>query len=92
MLAPDHKVNVVFRPKTVGHRRQEAVGVGWEVDTSRLRLEVENGTNEGGVLVRETIVLLTCPCRRLNIVQGANVLAPCRLMRLASSRHQNHSL
>ena len=58
------------------HRAQEAVGVRWEVDTSRLRLEVENGTNEGGVLVRETVVLLSRPGRGLEVVERTARMTP----------------
>ena len=57
MLAPDHKVNIVFRPKTVGHRRQEAVGIGWQVDSCRSRLEVQDRSDERRVLVRKAVVL-----------------------------------
>ena len=92
LFASNHQVDVVLRTQAMRDGAQEAVSVGGKVDASELRLEVKNSADEGGVLVRETIVLLTCPCRCLNVVQGANVLAPCRLMRLASPRHQSHCL
>ena len=55
---------------------QEAVGIGWKVDSGKLWLEVEDGTDEARVLVRETVVLLPSPSRGLDIVERPNVFAP----------------
>lgn len=56
--------------------RQEAVGVRRQIHSCELRLEIENGANEGRVLVREAVVFLPCPCRRLDIVERAARLSP----------------
>ena len=80
LLAADHEVDVVLGPQTVRHRAQEAVGIRGEVDASELGLEVEDGADEAGVLVREPVVLLPRPGGGLDVVERAARLAPCRLV------------
>ena len=65
------------------YRRQEAVGVRREVDAGESRLEVEHSADEGGVLVREAVVLLPCPRRGLDVVERAAWMAPRSLVRLS---------
>lgn len=82
LLTAHHQVDVILRAQAVGHSAQEAVSIRREVDTRQLGLQVEHGADERRVLMRETIVLLPCPCRSLDVVQRADVLPPGRLMRL----------
>ena len=76
LLAADHEVDVVLSPEAVSHRAQEAVGIWRQVHARRLGLEVEDGADEAGVLVRETVVLLPCPGGGLDVVERSVGLAP----------------
>lgn len=55
---------------------KEAIRIRWEVNTSKLRLQIEKGTDKRGILMREAIVLLSSPGRGLQVVDRANVMAP----------------
>jgi hypothetical protein len=46
LLRTNHEVNVIFGVEAMGDRAQEAVSIGWEVNTGGLGLEVENGTDK----------------------------------------------
>ena len=69
VLRADHKVDVIFRVDAMSDRAQEAVGVRWEVDTSGVSFEIEDGPDERRVLMGETVVLLTSPGRCLEVVE-----------------------
>ena len=66
----------------MSHRAEEAVGIRRQVDTRKLGLEIEDSADEGWVLVRETVMLLTGPGRRLNIIERTDWLTPVSLMGL----------
>ena len=66
----------------MGHRAQEAIGIRRQVYSSECRFEIKNGADEGGVLVRETVMLLTRPGRSLNIIERTDWLTPVSLMGL----------
>lgn len=51
LLAPHHQVDVILCAKAMRDSRQETVRVGREVHSCEFRLEVEDGTYEGRVLV-----------------------------------------
>jgi hypothetical protein len=85
LLATDHQVHVVFRPQAMSHRGQEAVCIRRQVHTRQSWLQIEYGTNEGRVLMRESIMLLTCPGRCLEIIHGTDVVSPISLMGLRLS-------
>ena len=72
----------------MSHRAKEAVGIGRQVHARELGLEVEDGTDEGRVLVRETVVLLPRPCGGLEVVEGSAGLAPWGLVRLKIQRQR----
>jgi hypothetical protein len=55
---------------------EEAVGVRRQVYTRGLSLEVQDGSDERGVLVRETVVFLASPGAGLDVVDGAEVASP----------------
>ncbi len=58
MFARDHHIHIVAAAKTVIHHRQEAVGIGWKVDTHDLGFLVDDVVDETGILVCESIVVL----------------------------------
>ena len=66
----------------MGHRGQETVCIRRQVHARQRWLQIEYGTNERRVLVRETVMLLTCPGRCLEIIHGANIVPPVGLMGL----------
>ena len=76
LLAADHQIDVVLGTQAMGDRAQEAVSIRWEVYTSQCRLEVEDGTDKGRVLMRKAVMLLTSPGRGFDIVQRTNIFAP----------------
>ncbi len=55
---------------------KEGIGIRGQVNACGAWLEVQNGTNEGGVLVRESIMLLTRPGACFEVVEAADILSP----------------
>ena len=53
-----HDVDVVQAAQAVIQDRQEAVGVGRQVNTHHLGLLVDHVVEESGILVREAVVIL----------------------------------
>ena len=60
----------------MGKGGKEGVGIRRQVNTCGARFEVQNGANEGRILVRESIMFLTCPSASFEVVDAANVLSP----------------
>jgi hypothetical protein len=58
LLAGDDHVDVVAAAQAVVSDREQAVGVGREVDPDDLRLLVDDVVDEARVLVREPVVAL----------------------------------
>lgn len=57
---------------------ERAIGIRREVNPRSARLDVQHGTNETRILVREPIVFLSCPGRSFNVIQRPTGLSPCR--------------
>ena len=91
LLRSNHQVDVVLGTQAVRDGAQEAVGVRRQVNARKLRLEIENGTDEAWILMREAIVLLAGPSRCLDIVQGADVLTPRSFVRLDRIKQVNNN-
>ena len=53
-------------------------GVGREIHTSSASFEIEHCTDEGRVLMREAIVLLSSPSTSLDVIQTREVASPRR--------------
>ena len=60
----------------MGKGGKEGIGIWGEVNTSGARFEVQNGANEGRILVGESIMLLTRPGASFEVVDAAYVLSP----------------
>lgn len=56
--------------------RETTIYVGWEVDAGCRGPEVENCTDEGGVLVGVAVVFLSCPGTGFEVVYAGSVFAP----------------
>lgn len=56
--------------------REEGVCVRREIDAGGGGFEIQDGTDEGGVLMGEAIVFLPGPGACLDVVDAANILAP----------------
>lgn len=78
LLRADHQVDVVFGFEAVSKRREEGVGVRGKVDSSGGGLEFEDGADEGWVLVREPVVLLSSPGAGFDVVDACDVVMPVR--------------
>lgn len=76
LFAADHEIDVVLGAEAMGDGRQETIRVGGKVDTRELGLEIQDGTDEGRVLMGESIMLLAGPCRGFKVVEGATRLTP----------------
>lgn len=63
----------------MGDSGQKAIGIRGKIYACGDGLEIEDGSNERRVLMREPVVLLPRPCRRLKIVNGSYILPPRRL-------------
>ena len=87
LLAPHHQIDIVFSTQAMRDGGQETICIGREVHARKLGLEVQDGADEGRVLMRETIVLLPCPSGSLNVVEGATGLAPGCLGCLGRGKH-----
>lgn len=88
LLGADHKIDVILRPETMSKRGQKGVCVGRKVDASGGGLEVQDGADEGRVLMGETVVFLSSPGTGFDVVDTANVFAPCSLASLSMSVHR----
>ncbi len=62
---------------------KESVCVRGKIDAGCIRFEVENGADEGGVLVGEAIVFLSGPGTGFQIIDAADILSPFRFPRLS---------
>ena len=83
LLGADHKIDVIFRPETMSKGGQKGVCVGRKVDASGGGLEVQDGANEGRILMRETVVFLSSPGTSFDVVDTADVFPPCSLASLS---------
>lgn len=83
LLGADHKIDVILRPETMSKRGQKGVCVGGKVDASGGGLEVQDGADEGRILMRETVVFLSSPGAGFDVIDTADVFAPCSLASLS---------
>ena len=81
LLAGDDHVDVIARAQAVVGDRQQAVGVGREVDAHDLRLLVDDVIDEARVLMREAVVVLTPYVRGEQIVERRDRAPPGDLAR-----------
>lgn len=68
----------------MGKGGEEGVCVRREVDAGGVRFEVEDGANEGGILMREAVVLLTGPGACFDVIDRGDVFAPGSFTGLAT--------
>lgn len=64
------------------HCCQEGVCVGWEVDSCGGGFQLQDGADEGWILVGETVVLLTGPGAGFDVVDTGDRAVPCGLASL----------
>ena len=69
LLAGDDDVDVVAAAEAVVGDREQAVGVGRQVDADHLRLLVDDVVDEAGVLVAEAVVVLPPDVRAEEVVE-----------------------
>lgn len=60
----------------MGKGGKKGVGIWGQVNPGGARFEIQNGPNEGRVLVRKSIMFLTRPGASFEVVEAANVLSP----------------
>ena len=75
VLAGDHDVDVVPAAQAVVEDREQAVGVGREIDANDVGLLVDDVVDEAGILVRETVVILLPDVGGEQIVQRRDLPA-----------------
>ncbi len=76
VLAGHHDVHVVPAAQTVIHYRQQAVGIGRQVDAHDRGLLVHRHVDEAGVLVGEAVVILPPDVGRQQVVEGCDLAPP----------------
>jgi hypothetical protein len=76
LLAGDDQVDVVAAAQAVIGHRQQAVGVGRQIDAHDVGLLVGDMIDEAGILMREAVVILPPDMRGQQIVQRRDRLAP----------------
>ena len=81
VLAGDHHVDVVPAAQAVIEDRQQAVGIGRQVDAHDVGLLVDDVVEEAGILVREAVVILLPDMGGEQIVQRRDLPAPGQLRR-----------
>lgn len=84
------QLDTIFRPgrkltvlgsKTVVNSADRRVGIRWEVDTSKMSGQRDEGSNKTGVLVRITVVLLSPKGTGLDVGETGNIATPRSLDR-----------
>ena len=76
LLAGDDHVDVVPAAQAVVGDREQAVGVGRQVDADHLRLLVDDVVDEAGVLVAESVMVLPPDVRAEEVVERGDRPAP----------------
>jgi hypothetical protein len=62
------------------HGREKTICVRGKIHPFNPRLQIEDRSDEGRVLVTEAIMFLTCPCTCFDIIETSYVLAPGYLL------------
>ena len=60
----------------MGKGGKESVGIWGQIYTCSIGFEIQNGANEGRILVRESIVFLTSPGASFEVVDATDVFSP----------------
>lgn len=55
---------------------KEGVSVGGKINAGCIRFEIEDGADEGGVLVGKAVVFLSSPGTGFNVVDAADIFSP----------------
>ena len=76
MLARHHHVDVMAAAQAMIHHRQQAIGIGRQVDAHDLGLLVHHVIDEAGILVREAIVVLPPDMRGQQVVERGDLAPP----------------
>ena len=76
MLAGDHDVDVIAAAQAVIEDRQQAIGIGRQIDAHDIRLLVDHVVEEAGILVREAVVILLPDVGGQQIVQRRDLPPP----------------
>jgi len=81
LLAGDDDVYIVPTPEAVVGDRQERIGVGREVDPDDLGLLVDHEVDEAGILMAESVVILTPDVRGEEIAERCDRPPPRNVAR-----------
>ena len=81
LLAGDDQVDVVAAAQAVIRHRQQAIGVGRQIDAHDVGFLVGDMVDEAGILVGKAVVVLPPDMRGQQIVQRRDRLAPGNLPR-----------
>lgn len=58
---------------------KESVRVRGKINAGCIRFEIEDGADEGGVLMGKAIVFLSGPCAGFEVIDAADVFSPVGL-------------
>ncbi len=76
LFAGDDHVDVVAASQTVIRYRQEAVGIGRQIDAHDIGFLIRDMIDKAGILVGKAIVVLSPDMRREQVIQRRDRLAP----------------
>jgi hypothetical protein len=76
LLVGNDNVHIVLTAKAVVHRREQTVGIRWKINANNFRALVGDDVKEAGVLVSETIVILSPDSGCEEDVERSNLLSP----------------
>jgi hypothetical protein len=62
----------------MSNSREEAIGIRGKVDSFDSGFHIQQRTNERGILMTESVVFLTCPSARFDVIKTADVFSPFR--------------
>jgi hypothetical protein len=76
LLVGNDNVHIVLTAKAVVHRREQTVGIRRKINANNFRALVGDDVKEAGVLVSETIVILSPDSGCEEDVERSNLLSP----------------
>jgi len=82
MLAGHHDVDVVAAAQAMIEDRQQAIGVGRQIDPHDIRLLVHDVVEEARILMREAVVILLPDMRGEQIIQRRDIPPPGQFPKL----------
>src|SRR5581483_1981906 len=76
LLSGDDDIDSVIRAQTMIRNPKQAIGVRWQIDPYDVRLFVGHEVDETGILVTESVVVLTPDMRGEKIIERGNRSPP----------------